>query len=58
MSILKFSLVLTDRFLAMHVSMSLDIVGVLSSVSSSGSMASKRVGSKNTNKSIIGDVVE
>ena len=59
MSILKFSLVFkTNRFLAMHVAMSLDIVGLHPSLNSSVSMASKRAGSKDTNQSTTRTIVE
>jgi len=58
MSVLMFDLVLTDRFLTMHVIMSLDITGVCPSLNSSISMASKRAGSKDTDKSEIGEAVE
>lgn len=58
MLFLKLSLLLADRFLAMHVVMSLDLVGVLPPLSSLGSMASKRERSKDTHKSAIGGVVE
>lgn len=58
MLFLKFSLVLADRFLAMHVAMSPDLVGVLLPLNSSGSMASKRAGSKDTEGSATRAAVE
>jgi len=58
MSVLKFPLVLIERFISMHASMFPDIVGVHLSLNSSGSMASKRVGSKDTDGSTIGKEVE
>jgi len=58
MSSLKFDLVLIDRFLPMHVAMSLDIAGVHPSLSSSWSMASNRVRSKDTDRSTTRVVVK
>ncbi len=58
MSFLKFSLVLANRFISIHVSMSPNIVGVRLPLSSSGSMASKKVGSKVINGSAFGVGVE
>lgn len=58
MSFLKFDLVLVDRFLAMHVALSPYLEGVCLPLSSLGSMASKRVGSKDTDGSAIGAAVE
>ena len=58
MTVLKFSLFSTDIFLAMHVTMSLGIAGVHPSLSSSGSKASKRAGSKDTDGSTTGEAVE
>ena len=58
MSVLKFALVLTDRLLSIHVSMSRGIECAHLSLSSSGSMASKRSGSKDTYGSAIGAVFE
>ena len=58
MSILKFSLVSIDKFLAMHVAMSPSIAGFRPSLSGLGSMASKRAMSKDTNGSATGDAVE
>ena len=58
MSILKFSLVLTDRFLAMHVALSLDLAGVRLPLNSLGSMASKGLGSKDTDGSATGAEIE
>ena len=56
MLFLKF-MVLVDRFLAMHVAMSPDLVGVFLPLSNSGIMACKRVGSKDTDRSATGVVV-
>ena len=50
MSSLKFSLVLDNIFLVMHVIMSPYIAGVFPPLSSLGSMASKRTGSKDTDE--------
>jgi len=58
MSILKFSLVLTDIFLSMHVAMSLDIADVHLSLNSSGSTVFKRAGSKDIDRSETRAVVE
>jgi len=58
MSFLKFSLVLTNRFPTMHVTMSLDTVCIRMSLSSSGSMASKRTRSKDINKRATRATVE
>ena len=58
MSVLKFALVLTNRFLAMRVPMSPDIAGFHLSLKSLGSMASKRAGSKDTKESEIRAAVE
>jgi len=58
MSFPKFSLVFTDRFLAMHVSSSLDLLGFHPPLSSSGSMASKKTGSKDTYESATRAAVE
>ena len=58
MSSLMFSLVLTNRYLAMHVAMSPNIAGVHPSLNSSGLMASKRVGSKDTDGSATGATIE
>jgi hypothetical protein len=54
-SLLWFS---ADRFLAMHVTLSPDLAGVHPPLSSSGSMASKRAGSKDTDGSATGAAVE
>ncbi len=58
MSFLKFALFLAEIFLAMHVAMSPDLAGVHPPLSSSGSMASKRAGSKDIDESETGAVVE
>jgi len=58
MSSLKFALVLANRFLAMHVTMSPDLVRVHLPLNSSRSMASMRAGSKDTNGSATGVGVE
>lgn len=58
MSVLKVALVLTDRFLAMHVSMSLDIAGVHPSLRSSRAMAFKGAGSKDTDGSATREAVK
>lgn len=58
MLFLKFSLVLADRFISMHVSMSPYLVGVRPPLSSSGSMASKRAGSKDTDGSATRTKIE
>lgn len=46
MSFPKFSLVFTDRFIAMHVALSLGLLGVHPPLNNIGSMASKRARSK------------
>jgi len=58
MLVIKVFFISNDRFLAMHVAMSPNIACVFPSISSSGSMASKREGSKDTDGSATGDVVE
>lgn len=58
MSFLKFSLVFVDTFLAMHVALSPDLAGVRPPLSSLGSIASKRLGSKDTNESATGEIAE
>ena len=58
MSVLKFALVLTNKFLAMHVARSPNIIGFHPSLSNLGSMASKREGLKDCNKIAAGKVVE
>ena len=58
MSFLKFALVLADIFLGMHVVVYPYLVGVRPSLNSSGSMASKRAGSKDTDGSATGSKVE
>lgn len=50
MSFLKLDLVLVDRFLAMHAAMSPGLGGVCLPLSSLGSMAFERSGSKDTNR--------
>lgn len=57
-SFLKFSLVFTNRFFAMHVALSLDLSGVHLPLSSIGSMASKKVGSKDIDRSATRVAVE
>ena len=54
----QLSLFFTDIFLAMHVSLSLDLVGVFLPLSSSVSMAYKRAGAKDTDESVTGTTVE
>jgi len=56
--ILEFALVFTDRFLAMHVTLSLDLSGVHPPLSSTRSMAVKKARSKDTNRSAIGAAFE
>ena len=58
MSFLKFVFVFADKFLAMHVTLSPDLVGVCPPLSSSGSMASKGAGSKDTKGSATGATIE
>lgn len=57
-SFLEFALVFADRFLAMNVALSPDPSGVHLPLSSTGSMASKRAGSKDTDESATGVAVE
>lgn len=57
-SFLKFALVFIDRFISMHVTLSLDLLGVNPPLSSIRSMASKREGSKDANISVTGALVE
>jgi len=58
MLFLKFALVFTGIFLAMHVALSLVLTSFHLPLRSSGSMASKRARSKNTNGSAIGVAIE
>lgn len=58
MSFLKFSLVFTNIFLVMHVTFSQDLVGIHSPLISLGSMASKRITSKDTDGSETRAIVE
>lgn len=54
----EFAFVLVDRFLAMHVTLSPDLSSVHPPLISIGSMASKISGSKDTDGSAVGAVVE
>lgn len=58
MSLLKLALDFTERFISMHVALSPYIIGVLPPLSNSGSMASKRAGSKDTKGSAPGVTIE
>jgi len=58
MSFLEFALVFADRFLSMHVALSLDLSGVNPPFSGTGPMASKRARSKDIERSATGAVVE
>lgn len=58
MSVLKFVWFSTDIVLAMSVALSLGITSVHSSLSSTGTMVSKRVRSKDIVESATGDAVE
>jgi len=58
MSFLKFALVLSNRFIAMHVTMSPNLAGVCLSLSSSRSMASQRAVSKDTDESATRAAIE
>jgi len=58
MSFLKFALVFANRFLTMHVALSLDLVVLHPPLSSTGSMVSKRLGLKDTGGSTTREAVE
>lgn len=55
---LKFALVLTNRFLAMYVALPPNIIGVHLSLTSLGSIASKRARSNDTNDSTTVATIE
>ena len=58
MSFLQFALVFADKFLAMHIALSPNLSSVHPPLSNTGSMASKRVGSQDTNGNATGATVE